>query len=44
VIVDAREDAAAVVEGDPRLHRHEALREAVERVLAEQNADYLERA
>jgi ATP-dependent DNA helicase RecG len=44
VIVDAREDATAVVAGDPRLHRHEALRDAVERVLAEQNADYLEKA
>jgi ATP-dependent DNA helicase RecG len=44
VIVDAREDATAVVAGDPRLLRHEALRDAVERVLAEQNADYLEKA
>ncbi len=44
VIVDAREDATAVIAGDPRLLRHEALRDAVERVLAEQNADYLEKA
>ncbi len=44
LIAEAREDAAAVVAGDPRLGRHEALREAVERVLAEQNADYLEKA
>jgi ATP-dependent DNA helicase RecG len=44
VIVDAREDATAVVDGDPQLRRHEALRDAVERVLAEQNADYLEKA
>ena len=44
VIVEAREDATAVIAGDPRLLRHEALRDAVERVLAEQNADYLEKA
>jgi ATP-dependent DNA helicase RecG len=44
VIADAREDATAVVARDPRLHRHDALREAVQRVLAEQNADYLEKA
>ncbi len=44
VIADAREDATAVVAGDPRLQRHDALRDAVERVLAEQNADYLEKA
>ncbi len=44
LIVDAREDAAAVVADDPLLRRHEALREAVEQVLAEQNAEYLEKA
>ncbi len=44
LIADAREDAAAVVADDPVLRRHDALRDAVERVVAEQNADYLEKA
>jgi ATP-dependent DNA helicase RecG len=44
VIADAREAATAVVADDPQLQRHEALRDAVERVVAEQNADYLEKA
>jgi ATP-dependent DNA helicase RecG len=44
LIADAREDATAVVADDPRLRRLEALRDAVEQVLAQQNADYLEKA
>ncbi len=44
LIADAREDATAVVTADPGLRRHAALREAVEQVLAEQRADYLEKA
>ncbi|PZF83274.1 ATP-dependent DNA helicase RecG [Jiangella anatolica] len=44
VIEQAREDASAVVEGDPDLARHPALLAAVEAALAEQEADYLEKA
>lgn len=40
----AREDASAVVEGDPDLARHPALLAAVTAVLAEQEADYLDKA
>jgi ATP-dependent DNA helicase RecG len=40
----AREDASAVVEGDPDLARHPALLDAVKAVLAEQEADYLDKA
>ncbi|TDC56900.1 ATP-dependent DNA helicase RecG [Jiangella ureilytica] len=44
IIEQAREDASAVVEGDPDLARHPALLDAVEAVLAEQEADYLDKA
>ncbi|RIQ13258.1 ATP-dependent DNA helicase RecG [Jiangella rhizosphaerae] len=44
IIEQAREDASAVVEGDPDLARHPALLEAVEAALAEQEADYLDKA
>ncbi len=43
-IAEAREDASAVVEADPDLSRHPALLGAVEAVLAEQEADYLDKA
>ncbi|WP_116948190.1 ATP-dependent DNA helicase RecG [Jiangella endophytica] len=44
IIEQAREDASAVVEADPDLARHPALLGAVEAVLAEQEADYLDKA
>jgi ATP-dependent DNA helicase RecG len=44
VIADAREDAAALVDADPDLGQHPALRAAVEAVLADQRAEYLEKA
>jgi ATP-dependent DNA helicase RecG len=44
VIAEAREDAAALVAADPDLGRHPALRAAVEAVLADQRAEYLEKA
>jgi ATP-dependent DNA helicase RecG len=44
VISEARDDATALVAADPELSGHPALREAVEAVLAEQRADYLEKA
>ena len=44
VISEARDDATALVAADPELGGHPALREAVEAVLAEQRADYLEKA
>ncbi|MBB5789991.1 ATP-dependent DNA helicase RecG [Jiangella mangrovi] len=43
-IEQAREDASAVVEGDPDLTDHPALLDAVRAVLAEQEADYLDKA
>jgi len=43
LIVDARDDAAEVVGGDPELLGHPGLRDAVERALAEQRADYLDK-
>jgi ATP-dependent DNA helicase RecG len=42
-IADAREDATAVVEGDPELVDHPALLDAVKAALAEQEADYLDK-
>ncbi len=44
VIAEAREDAAALVVADPDLGKHPALRAAVEAVLADQRAEYLEKA
>jgi ATP-dependent DNA helicase RecG len=44
VIAEAREDAAALVAADPDLGTHPALRAAVEAVLADQRAEYLEKA
>ena len=44
VIVQARDDAAALVGDDPDLARHPALKAAVEAVLADERADYLEKA
>ncbi|TDD95604.1 ATP-dependent DNA helicase RecG [Jiangella asiatica] len=44
IIQDAREAATAVVAADPELAEHPALDEAVRDVLAEQEADYLDKA
>ena len=44
LIAEARDDATAVVADDPTLERHAALLSAVEQVLADQRADYLEKA
>ncbi len=44
VIVTARGAASALVEADPRLERHPALRGAVASVLDEERAEYLEKA
>ena len=44
VIAEAREDAAALVAADPDLGKHPSLRAAVEAVLADQRAEYLEKA
>ena len=44
VIEAAREDAVALVTDDPQLARQPALRDAVEAVLADDRADYLEKA
>jgi ATP-dependent DNA helicase RecG len=44
VITMARSDATEVVEADPTLAAHPALAAAVDKVVAEQNADYLEKA
>jgi ATP-dependent DNA helicase RecG len=44
VIVTAREDAASVVDADPALAANPALRAAVDGVLAQERAEYLEKA
>ncbi|SED61624.1 ATP-dependent DNA helicase RecG [Jiangella alba] len=44
IIEQAREDAGAVVEADPDLTAHPALLDAVRAALAEQEADYLDKA
>lgn len=44
VIADARADAAAVLDADPTLADHPALRDAIERRLGEESAAYLARA
>ncbi|TDD64183.1 ATP-dependent DNA helicase RecG [Jiangella aurantiaca] len=44
IIEQAREDASAVVEADPDLADHPALLDAVQAALAEQEADYLDKA
>jgi ATP-dependent DNA helicase RecG len=44
VIEQAREDAANLVADDPMLERHPALRERVLALLADERADYLEKA
>ena len=44
LIADARDDAAEVVGDDPELRGHPGLRDAVDRALAEQRADYLDKA
>jgi len=44
VITEARDDAVALVTADPDLGSHPALRAAVEAVLADQRAEYLEKA
>ncbi|HTE72617.1 MAG TPA: ATP-dependent DNA helicase RecG [Actinomycetes bacterium] len=43
LIVDARDDAAELVGSDPELRGHPGLRGAVDRALAEQRADYLDK-
>ena len=43
LIVDARDDAAEVVAADPRLRAHPGLRDAVDRTMAEQRAEYLDK-
>jgi ATP-dependent DNA helicase RecG len=43
LIVDARDDAAEVVGADPTLRGHPGLRDAVDRALAEQRAEYLDK-
>jgi ATP-dependent DNA helicase RecG len=43
VIEQARGDAVSLVGDDPDLSRHPALRDAVEAVLADERADYLEK-
>jgi ATP-dependent DNA helicase RecG len=43
LILDAREDAFAIVEKDPRLDQHGALREVIALALDDQQAAYLER-
>jgi ATP-dependent DNA helicase RecG len=44
LIVDARDDAAAVVSGDPDLSQHPVLRTAVDNALADERAEYLDKA
>jgi ATP-dependent DNA helicase RecG len=44
VIADAREDAANLVEADPLLADHPALRDRVVALLADDRADYLDKA
>ena len=44
IIEQARDDATALVGDDPDLARHPALKAAVEAVLADERADYLEKA
>jgi ATP-dependent DNA helicase RecG len=41
VIAQARTDARALVEGDPQLEHHPALRSAVAALAADEGADYL---
>jgi ATP-dependent DNA helicase RecG len=43
LIVAARDDATELVGGDPKLRAHPGLRDAVDRVLAEERADYLDK-
>ncbi|MFG1700381.1 ATP-dependent DNA helicase RecG [Nonomuraea sp. NPDC049309] len=43
VIATAREEAAALLAGDPELKRHEGLRAEIERLLADERAEYLEK-
>ena len=43
LIVDARDDAAGVVAGDPDLSHHLALRDAVELALADERAQYIDK-
>jgi ATP-dependent DNA helicase RecG len=44
VITEAREDAANLVDGDPLLAEHPALRDRVVALLADDRADYLDKA
>ncbi|WP_378785000.1 ATP-dependent DNA helicase RecG [Nonomuraea fastidiosa] len=43
VIATAREEAAALLAGDPELKRHEGLRAEIGRLLADERAEYLEK-
>ena len=43
LIVDARDEAAGVVAGDPDLSHHPALRDAVELALADERAQYIDK-
>jgi ATP-dependent DNA helicase RecG len=44
VIAVARDEAAALLDSDPELTRHEGLRAEIERLLADERAEYLEKA
>ncbi|GAA2874121.1 hypothetical protein GCM10020220_074380 [Nonomuraea rubra] len=43
VIATARDEAAALLDSDPELVRHEGLRAEIERLLADERAEYLEK-
>ncbi|MCW2586249.1 MAG: ATP-dependent helicase RecG, partial [Frankiales bacterium] len=44
LILEARQEAVAVVQADPALARHPALQEAVSQILDAERAEYLEKA
>jgi ATP-dependent DNA helicase RecG len=44
VIREAREEAVALIAGDPELARHPALAQAVRDLVDEERAEYLEKA
>ncbi|GAA3840080.1 ATP-dependent DNA helicase RecG [Sphaerisporangium flaviroseum] len=44
VISDAREEAASLLSGDPRLEEHPALKAEIDRLLGDDRAEYLEKA
>ncbi|NRQ33322.1 ATP-dependent DNA helicase RecG, partial [Nonomuraea sp. NN258] len=43
VIVTAREEALALLAGDPELASHDGLRAEIDRLLADEKAEYLEK-